>query len=240
MRIKLLIISLFLLIVTFNVNASENETFSNSNYSDSGNVKKNIKKSDNLYIEKIGTYSLEKDGCAIYWEVSLDRESQKITLTARQPMGMKCTYPFVKQLPFHRKIFNEIFKDWKKNRFQTLFIGPFSRIEPAMTWNIRIAAASADSSDWEDWRKNYPNHSSGKFINQIFVELANQADVYKELKSLFKEFGLKIELNAVEKVFAGKVRDLPFSQELQSKGLKDDLRLIYDAGIIYFSISLNN
>jgi hypothetical protein len=242
MRIKILLICIVLFFVAFNVAVAENENLSNSNVSSSGNVIKNIKNSNNLYIEKIGTYSLEKDGCAIYWEVSVhkDNKEKNITLRTRQPIGVKCTYPFVKQLPLHRKIFSEIFKDWEKQQFHTLFIGPLYRLDPGNTWNIRIAMASADSSDWVDWCKNYPNHSIGKSSNQIFVELANQVDAYRELVSLFKEFGLKIELNSVEKVFGKKAKDLPFYQELKSRGLEGNHRLIYDAGMIYFSISLLN
>ena len=230
-------ICIVLFFITFNVVVAESENLSNS-----GNVVKSIKNSNNLYTERIGTYSLEKDGCVICWEVNFhrDKEDKNITLRTREPIGVKCTYPFVKQIPLHRKIFNEIFKDWGKNHFRTLFIGPLSRLEPANTWNVRIAMASADSPDWADWCKNYPNHSIGKSTNQIFVELANKADVYRELVSLFKEFGLKIELNSVEKVFTGKANALPFSKELKSLGLEGNHRLIYDAGMLYFSILLLN
>lgn len=237
MRMKIFWVCIVLFFMACNVVMAGNEASSNSNNSSSGTVIKSIKKSDNIYIEKIGTYLLEKDGCSISWEVSVDRDNKKITLRARRPIGVECKISFVKQLPLHRKILNEIFKDWNKNQFSTLSIGPLYRAEPAGTWNVRIAMASSESSDWIDWRKNYPNHSSGKSVNQIFVELANQADVYRELNSLFKEFGLKIKLNSVEKVFSGKANDLPFSQELKSKGLKGNPRLIYDAGMIYFSIS---
>jgi len=180
-------------------------------------VSRQIINSNNLYIEKFGTYSLEKEGCAVCWEVSVDRDKdgKNITLRTRQPVGVKCTYPFVKQLPLHRKILNELFKDWKKDQFHTLFTGPFHRLEPAYTWNVHMALASADSSDWLDWCKRYPNHASSKSSNQIFVELANQADAYRELVSLFKEFGLKIKLSSVEKVFEGKTKDLSFPRELK-------------------------
>ena len=242
MRIKILLICIVLLFIAFNIAVAKNDNFSNSNVSSSENVIKNIKNSDNLYIEKIGTYSLEKDGCAIFWEVSVhrDKKEKNIILRTRQPMGVTCTFPFVKQLPLHRKIFNEIFKDWGKQQFHSLFIGPLYRLEPGNTWNIRMAMASSDSSDWADWCKNYPHHSSGKSSNRIFVELANQVDAYRELASLFKEFGLQIELHSVEKVFGKKAKELPFYKELKSRGLEGNPRLIYDAGMIYFSISLLN
>jgi len=242
MRIKIFLVCLVLFCIAFNVAFAENENPSNSNTSKPGNVIKNIKDSNNLYIEKIGTYSLEKEGCSIIWEVSVhrDKEEKNITLRTRQPIGIKCTYPFAKQLPFHRQVLNEIFKDWNKCQFGILFLGPLKRLEPANTWNIRIAMASADSSDWKDHCKNYPHHASGKSSNQIFVELANQVDAYRELVSLFKEFGLKIKLDSVEKVFVQKAENMPFYHELKLRGLKDNPSLIYDAGMNYFSFSLSD
>ncbi len=242
MQIKTFLICTALFCIAFNSAVAGNENSSLSNSPRSGEVIKIIENSNNLYTEKIGTYSLEKDGCGICWEVSVsrDREEKNITLRTRQPVGVKCTCPFVEQLPLHRKILNEIVKDWEKNQFHTLFIGPLNRLEPANIWNIRIAAASAGSEDWVDWSKNYPSHSSGKSINQIFVDVANQANIYRELAGLFKEFGLKIELHSVEKVFEGKAGDLPFFKELKREGLEGDERLIYDAGMIYFSISQLN
>lgn len=212
-----------------------------SDSSGSADVIKEIKPSDSPYIEKTGRYVIRKDDCAVCWEVSVDRGMEKrITLRSFQPLGVECTAPFPEQVPLHRRIFSEMFKDWEKDRFHTLFTGPFDRLAPAHTWNVRMAAASADSSDWADWSKNYPNHSSGKSVNQIFVELANQADVARELSGLFEEFGLNIEMTAVEKVFDGRVKNLEFHPELRSRGLKGNQRVIFDAGMMYFSISPQN
>jgi hypothetical protein len=207
------------------------------NDSTSGKVLKTIKKSDNLSIEKEGRYFLENDGCSICWEVTVSREGAKITLSPIQPLGIKCTVAFIEQLPLHRKILTEIFNDWGAERLHTLFTGPLSRLEPANTWNTRIALASTQSADWLDWCSNYPNHSSKKSINQIFIELVNQVDACKELSDLFKEFGLKIKPASVEKVFEQKARDLPFYRKLKAQGLQDNPRVIYDVGMMYFSIS---
>ena len=79
--------------------------------------------------------------------------------------------------------------------------------------------------------------SGKKSINQIFIELVKQADACRELSDLFKEFGLKIELTSVEKVFEQKAQDLPFYKALNTHGLEGNPRLIYDVGMMYFSIS---
>lgn len=238
-RITKFLIWLVLFCVPFKVAFAEHENPFNLNTQKPEHVKKIISDSDNIYIDRIGTYSLENDKCSVIWEVTVykDKEEKNITLSTRQRVGVPCTYPFAKQLPFHRQVLNEIFKDWDKGQFRTLLMGSLEGIEPANIWNIRIAMASADSFDWEDRCKNYPHHKSGKSSNQIFVELANQVNAYKELVSLFKEFGLTIKLDAVEKVFVGKAETMPFYHELKLQGLKGNPTLMYDAAMNYFSFS---
>ena len=241
MRIKLLL-CIILLSLCFNKASAEKENLANSNTTSSGDVIKKLKESNNLFIEKIGTYSLTQGECTIVWEIEVrrDKGEKNLTLRTRYPLGVKCAYPFVKQLPLHRRVFNEIFKDWKRSQFSILFLGPLDRLEPANTWNVRIAMASAASPDWKDYRENYPHHKSGKSSNLIFVELANHVDAYSELASLFKEFGLKIKLDSVEKVFVQKAKKMPFYQKLKLQGLQSNPRLMYDAGMSYFSISQFN
>ena len=84
---------------------------------------------------------------------------------------------------------------------------------------------------------NYPNHKSGKSINQIFIELTNSSNVYKELKDLFSIYQLSIKLDSVEKVFVKKAKELPFYKKLQQLGIKENSHVIYDAGICYFTIT---
>jgi len=238
MRVKLLVCFFVLISFGFSAIAENNEILEN-NKTLSESVVKKIEESNNLYIEKTGKYSITKGDCSIIWEVEVAREDgpKKLTLRTRYPSGVKCKSTFAEQLPLHRQVLGEIFKDWNKSQFRMLFLQPFERLEPAYTWNIRIAMASANSSDWKDRCKNYPKHKSGKSSNEIFVEIANQVNACKELADLFEEFDLKIKLDSVEKVFAQKAKELPFYQELKLQGLEVNPSLIYDAGMNYFSIS---
>lgn len=202
-------------------------------------VMKHIRDSDNIYIEKVGTYSLEQSGCTVCWEINVlkDKNKKEIELRTRPPEGVSCKDPFSRLLPIHRRVLDEIFRDFKKENFRTLFIGPLQSLDPAGTWNTRVAAASAGSEDFKNWRRHYPGRAADKSINDIFVETAKRADACRELAALFNEFNLKIEMRSVEKVFIQAAKELPFSRQLTALGIKDNQRLMYDAGMIYFSIS---
>lgn len=202
-------------------------------------VTKTVTPVDSVDLSTIATYTLKEGDCALIWEVCVHKDDdQTITLRPRRPLGLACERPFAEQLPLHRQILQEVFSDWPKARFSTLFIGPLETMAPTGIWNVRVALASAKSSEWQDWREHYPDHESGKSINQLFVELVNEANACRELNALFAEFGLKIKLTAVEKVFAQPATDLSFYSQLQAQGLTGNPRVIYDAGMIYFSMTV--
>lgn len=200
-------------------------------------VTKKIVSVDYADASTIATYQLAQGDCSLVWEVSvLKDDEQTILLRPRQPLGVKCDRPFADQLPLHRQILEAVFADWPQARFRTLFIGPLEKMAPTGIWNARVAMASATSDEWRDWRQNYPDHKSGKSINQLFVELVESSDACQELVALFEEFGMNIKMNSVEKVFAQPAKALPFYSTLQSQGLTGNPKLIYDAGMIYFSM----
>jgi len=240
MNIKLLVCLVVMFSFGFNKANAENRGVLENDLSVSGSVIKSIEESSNLYVEKTGKYSIKEGDCTIMWAVEVSRNEgpKNLTLRVRYPTGVRCKNTFSEQAPLHRRILNEIFRDWDKNRFRILFLPPMERLAPNYAWNIRIALASANSSDWKERCMDYPNHASGKSSNQIFVELANQVNAYEELSDLFEEYGLGIKLDSVEKVFGQKAKEVPFYQELKTRGLQGNPSLIYDAGMNYFSISL--
>jgi len=197
-----------------------------------------IEESDNIYTAKTGRYSLKEGDCSVMWEVEVPRdEDKKITLRTRYPIGIGCSLSFEEQLPLHRRVLKRLLEDWDSARFSLLFTGPFSRLDPAGTWNLRIALAAASSADWKEYCANYPNHGHGKTSNTIFVETVNSSNACRELAGLFAEFGMRIRLDSVEKVFAQKAKDLPFHQRLKTRGVEDNPNIFYDAGMNYFKIS---
>ncbi len=69
--------------------------------------------------------------------------------------------------------------------------------------------------------------------------------VYEKLQSLFNEHNLSIKLTGVEKVFSNKVGKIKaYDKELYNllirQGVKENQRVLYDAGSFYFSINMIN
>jgi len=67
-------------------------------------------------------------------------------------------------------------------------------------------------------------------------DFANRADIYPELKELFKFFHKSIKFSCAEKVLVLKAEKLPFFDELKQHGIKASDRLPFDC-MTWFSIS---
>lgn len=173
----------------------------------------------------------EKDSCRIQWNVTEHKHTPwKMELSAK----ISCPRPFNQQVSFHRAIFKEIFSKWDIKKFDMVILFGFGR-NSGWSWSIPLAIASWKSEEYKDYKRNYPN-SKIKNINELFVKLANESDSYREFRNLFKEFGVDVQLNEVEKVFAKKAEELPFYSELKSIGIHDNPMLMYDNHLSSFKI----
>lgn len=182
-------------------------------------------------------YTITFPECRIQWNVEELKETPE---EYHLSMRTDCNGSFHKLEPAHRKILTAIFGDFEPERFKGLGWGMFGNDRASdWSWCIPIAVASSTHDDWIDSRTNYPNCKKQprcRSTNSIFVELANKTDAYKELRLLFKEFGLTLQLKEVEKVFAQRVNELPFQKDLTENGIKGNPRLIYDAGMTWFTL----
>jgi hypothetical protein len=176
----------------------------------------------------------ELAGCRVQWNAvelkPLPGEAQprRILRTKR------CGSYFQDQLPLHRAILKAIDSKWTLSSFSSLSWGPFQNSDD-VSWNLPIAAASAKSREYRDYRLHYPN-SRLKGLNAFFVEEANRLNVYAPLKNLFAEFGLELKLDSVEKVFTRKAEELPVQQNLRELGIAGSERLVWDVADSYFRI----
>ncbi len=174
-------------------------------------------------------FSIQEESCRIEWTASRSTEGNRWLVVRRD-----CAMPFTKQMPLHRAILQEIQKRQKLSEFKSIYWG--SLCGPS-DWGfcLPITKAALSSKDYQDYRKNYP-HSKLKALNGLFVELAKQTQAYRELETLMAEFGVKIKLNTVEKVFALPFKKLPFYDQMKGLSVKGNPTIMYDAGMNYFDL----
>ena len=89
---------------------------------------------------------------------------------------------------------------------------------------VRLAAAALRSREW-DRTRGVPR---GGDINGWVRQLANEASIFEELRPVFQEAGLEIQLTSVEKVLVQQAGRLPFSDRLLEAGARRNDRVPFD------------
>lgn len=189
-----------------------------------------LKNSDRFHT----SYSLSKSDCKITWYSFGLKKSHNYNLALRYNSFTNCP-SFEKQLPLHQIILSQIFADQANKKIVSITTPSLYLMEPSYRWNLKIVQAAVHNKQWQDFTKNYPNHSSGS-ANHIFVDIANQTNAYAPLKELFHKFHKDIRLKSVEKVFAQKSNKLPLKHLLEKPILTYPKSLLYDAGQLYYIV----
>jgi len=195
------------------------------------------------YMDSCVTFEIQIDSiCKVAWTVTkmkkeYDNDAEKLDLTSHPydyRSHSQCLLSFNSVVSYHQHILDSIFSRWSPKRFKSLSYSSF-RHGDDYSWNLPIAILSAASPKYQDYRNNYPKTNIN--INALFVELANESNAYKELADLMADYGLKLSLTSVEKVFSSKVKELPFQNELLRKKMGKEERVLWDVGMSYFSLS---
>jgi len=97
--------------------------------------------------------------------------------------------------------------------------------------SVRIALRAGTSRKW-DHRFGRPKAS---FTNSFVMGLARDDDTYSELKSLFEEQQLQIQLESMEKISIAGVGDLPHRDILTAEGFSPEWLVPYDA-VLHFRV----
>ncbi len=185
-------------------------------------------------------FKITEGECSILWVAGSQKDdSIYLKNKSNQTDEAICALNFKKQVGFHKMIFIEVFKKFKKEKLKYIYTSGFRQFSPDETWSLELAKRSLSSSDWTDYKRNYPNHKSQKSTNKILIELSNQnPSVYSELQGLFKGYGLDIKLIEVEKVFTPKLSAWKHNKLLT--GIPRNTRIITDSGSMVFSVSHQN
>jgi hypothetical protein len=160
------------------------------------------------------TYTIAMGDCRISWTV-YESEANRGVIRSRSDCGLSLG----EQAPLIAKLLK------KAPPFQTLSWG---RLYPDgardATMASRLALAAKNSAEW-DAARGAPR---GGDVNSWVRKVANDAEIYRELAPVFRDAGLAIRLESVEKVLVLRADKLPFFPKLAEGGAQPADRLPFD------------
>lgn len=162
------------------------------------------KKDDRAYVASI-------PGCKTKWNLITWKNHSNLHLEIRD----ECTLsPSAARAVYDVALCNVVF-DYPAGQIKSVTVtGMYGR----NLWRQRMMEASKKSARWKAFLESRKK-SRHLLSNAIFVEIFNQNEAHSEMKDLFKDYGLVINLKNVEKV----------SEEKQ---------LLTGAGIYHFETNL--
>jgi hypothetical protein len=171
------------------------------------------------------SYTLARGDCRIKWNV--ERFEGRIGIASYSVCG--------KSLAEQREMLEEVLTAvLVQGTPSTLGWGRLTPDQPQddLAMAFRLALAAHRSREWDGVR----GRPRAGDINGFAVRLANDREIYPELKELFRKSGLRLRLSACEKVLVGPAAKLPFYDRLEAAGVKSSEKLPFDFQP-YFSVS---
>ncbi len=147
----------------------------------------------------------------------------------------KCALSWERQLFLFNKVLRKVLEDNKQaDAFHTLFWGRLVPDPPEgpQQMSYRLALAAFQSPLWD---KKLGQAKKGH-ENECVAELANGADIYRELRPIFAAFDRQIRFSSAEKVLIAEAENLPFFDALKKHGIQAKDRLPFDC-LAWFSVS---
>jgi len=153
--------------------------------------------------DKVETrYELTAEDCHITWQTFATKKEKALEVQLRN--HSECKLPFSKAAPLHEIVLARTLKDYAPSTITSMSTGGLKTLQPDGSWNLIVAKAAEQSADYQDFRKNYPNHASKKSSNGILVELIQQTQPHAPFLEMLAKLNLHFELENVEKVFQTK------------------------------------
>ena len=173
-------------------------------------------------------YSTAKGNCRITWTAHTTEINRSVIRHRAE-----CELPPGEQVPLLAKLLRKVVESGTdQSQFRTLSWGRIYPDGPQdSTLAVRLALAAKNSDGW-DAAKGVARSGD---VNGFVRKLANDEMMYPELRALFREYGMDIELASVEKVLVLPAGRLPFFDRLQKGGAQAGDKLPFDCQA-WFSI----
>jgi hypothetical protein len=172
------------------------------------------------------TYTLREGDCRTQWSLVPGVSGGFVILNYSA-----CPKPLAEQRPMLSKILGAILKQGTPKSFSW---GRLTPDEPKddLAMAYRLALAAHHSARW-DVTRGRPRAGD---INRFVIQLANESEIYPELRELFRQFNLTLTLTDGEKVLVFNAAKLPFYDRLRAAGVKASEKLPFDFQA-YFTVS---
>ena len=147
----------------------------------------------------------------------------------------KCAGSWERKLFLFEKVLRKVLEDDKQaDAFHTLFWGRLVPDPPEgpQELSYRLALAAFQSPLWD----KKLGQAKKRHENGCVAELANRADIYRELRPIFAAFDRHIRFSSAEKVLITEAQKLPFFDALKNHGVQAEDRLPFDC-LAWFSVS---
>jgi hypothetical protein len=166
-------------------------------------------------------YTIASGDCRITWTVFKTEANRGVIRHSAD-----CGLALPEQAPLIGKVLRKVLgTDAEAAGFRMLMWG---RLFPDgvrdVTMAKRLALAAKRSAEW-DAVKGAPRSGD---INGWVRKLANEASIYEELRPVFREAGLEINLTAVEKVLVEPAGRLKFFEGLREAGARAEDKVPFD------------
>jgi hypothetical protein len=173
------------------------------------------------------SYKIVAGDCTITW-ITDDTELNREVITSRSD----CV-SLAEQAPLIAKLLRKVLEARGNARpFRTLYWGRlFPDGSRDTTMSRRLVLAAEHSPQWDSARGR-PRDDD---VNGAVQTLANDADIFAELRTVFAEAGLELRLSSVEKVLVLPAGKLPFFAALRDSGVRASDKLPWDC-LSYFSV----
>jgi hypothetical protein len=177
---------------------------------------------------RVTDFSIASGECRIEWTVYATELNRGVIHHRAD-----CTLPLAEQVPLMAKVMGRLLEsDADSTRFRTLSWGRlYPDGKPDTTLAVRLALAAKRSAQW-DVSRGVPRNGD---VNGFVRTLANDAKIYEELRPVFRQFGLTLELASVEKVLVLPAGRLPFFESLRHRGVRARDKVPFDC-MAWFSI----
>lgn len=166
----------------------------------------------------ISAYELKHNDCNVRWQTISTKEEKGLNVHLQN--RTICYLPFQEVANSHEAVLQRIQKDYSASTIKSISTGGLRTLQSDGAWNDIVGKAAAESPEYQDFRKNYPNHKSKLSSNEIFVKLLKSTQAHAPFKEMLKKAGLNFEVEGVEKVFNDKD--------------ENGKTIINDAGIIWW------